>query len=135
MAGMASYMCLIYVFYKIAFGILCFSLVKFLWFNEYTILVVNCGNILMFAIQGRAMLPFSVTTEDGPIYVNPKQYHGILRRRKMRAKEGMKNRSTKDKVPFWDLEVLLLNCLTLSHFFIRSLFGRTVLFNLNYAIL
>ncbi|KNA17105.1 hypothetical protein SOVF_083180 isoform A [Spinacia oleracea] len=46
---------------------------------------------------GRAMLPFSVTTEDGPIYVNPKQYHGILRRRKMRAKEGMKNRSTKDK--------------------------------------
>lgn len=50
------------------------------------------------------MLPFSVTTEDGPIYVNPKQYHGILRRRKMRAKEGMKSRSAKDKV----------NCLTLS---------------------
>lgn len=46
---------------------------------------------------GRALLPFSVTTEDGPIYVNPKQYHGILRRRKVRAKEGLKNRSTKDK--------------------------------------
>ncbi|CAO2833053.1 unnamed protein product [Amaranthus hypochondriacus] len=46
---------------------------------------------------GRVMLPFTLTTEDGPIYVNPKQYHGILRRRKMRAKEGMKNRSTKDK--------------------------------------
>lgn len=46
---------------------------------------------------GRAMLPFSVATEDGPIYVNPKQYHGIMRRRKMRAKEGLKNRSTKDK--------------------------------------
>lgn len=46
---------------------------------------------------GRVMLPFSVTTEDGPIYVNPKQYHGILRRRKMRAKEGMKSRSAKDK--------------------------------------
>lgn len=47
--------------------------------------------------MGRVMLPFSVTTEDGPIYVNPKQYHGILRRRKMRAKEGMKSRSTRDK--------------------------------------
>ena len=57
-------------------------------------------------IQGRVMLPFSLTTEDGPIYVNPKQYHGILRRRKMRANEGMKNRSTKDKVLVFDWEVL-----------------------------
>jgi len=44
------------------------------------------------------MLPFSVTTEDGPIYVNPKQYHGILRRRKIRAKEGLQKRPAKDKV-------------------------------------
>lgn len=43
------------------------------------------------------MLPFSVATEDGPIYVNPKQYHGILRRRKIRAKEGLQKRSAKDK--------------------------------------
>lgn len=48
-------------------------------------------------IQGRIMLPFSVATEDGPIYVNPKQYHGILRRRKIRAKEGLQKRSAKDK--------------------------------------
>uniref|UniRef100_A0A7C9E1J2 Nuclear transcription factor Y subunit n=1 Tax=Opuntia streptacantha TaxID=393608 RepID=A0A7C9E1J2_OPUST len=48
-------------------------------------------------IQGRVMLPFSVTTEDGPIYVNPKQYHGILRRRKIRAKEGLQKRPAKDK--------------------------------------
>ncbi|KAJ8440728.1 hypothetical protein Cgig2_005459 [Carnegiea gigantea] len=47
--------------------------------------------------RGRIMLPFSVATEDGPIYVNPKQYHGILRRRKIRAKEGLQKRSAKDK--------------------------------------
>ncbi|KAK9735114.1 hypothetical protein RND81_04G185300 [Saponaria officinalis] len=47
--------------------------------------------------MGRVMLPFSLTTEDGPIYVNPKQYHGILRRRKMRAKEGLKQKSSREK--------------------------------------
>ncbi|KAL9225020.1 hypothetical protein vseg_000992 [Gypsophila vaccaria] len=47
--------------------------------------------------MGRVMLPFSLTTEDGPIYVNPKQYHGILRRRKMRAKEGLKLKSSREK--------------------------------------
>lgn len=46
---------------------------------------------------GRMMLPFSVATEDGPIYVNPKQYHGILRRRKIRAKEGLQKRPAKEK--------------------------------------
>ncbi|KAH9602137.1 hypothetical protein KSS87_018241 [Heliosperma pusillum] len=50
--------------------------------------------------MGRVMLPFSLTTEDGPIYVNPKQFHGILRRRKMRAKEGLKYKSSSREKPY-----------------------------------
>lgn len=42
--------------------------------------------------QGRVMLPMSLTTDDGPIYVNAKQYHGIIRRRQIRAKAMMENR-------------------------------------------
>lgn len=32
------------------------------------------------------MLPLNMETEDGTIYVNSKQYHGIIRRRQSRAK-------------------------------------------------
>ena len=43
------------------------------------------------------MLPMSLTTDDGPIYVNAKQYHGIIRRRKIRAKAMMENRLAKTR--------------------------------------
>lgn len=32
------------------------------------------------------MIPLNMETEDGTIYVNSKQYHGIIRRRQSRAK-------------------------------------------------
>jgi len=38
------------------------------------------------------MLPSDLTTNDGPVYVNAKQYHGILRRRLSRAKAESENK-------------------------------------------
>lgn len=43
---------------------------------------------------GRVPLPLNVA-DDGPIYVNAKQYHGILRRRQSRAKLEAQNKLVK----------------------------------------
>ena len=43
------------------------------------------------------MLPLNLTTDDGPIYVNAKQYHGIIRRRLSRAKAESVNKVLKDR--------------------------------------
>lgn len=39
--------------------------------------------------QGRIMLPLNLTADEGPIYVNAKQYRGIIRRRQSRAKAAV----------------------------------------------
>ncbi|KAJ9181284.1 hypothetical protein P3X46_009428 [Hevea brasiliensis] len=55
-------------------------------------------------ISGRIMLPMNMTTDDGPIFVNPKQYHGIIRRRKTRAKAVLlENKSTRKRKPYMHL--------------------------------
>ncbi|KDP36098.1 hypothetical protein JCGZ_08742 [Jatropha curcas] len=54
-------------------------------------------------ISGRIMLPMNMTTDDGPIFVNPKQYHGIIRRRRTRAKAVLENKSTRKRKPFMHL--------------------------------
>lgn len=51
---------------------------------------------------GRIMLPLNFTSDESPIFVNAKQYHGILRRRKFRAKE-MENKLLKPRKPFLHL--------------------------------
>ncbi|CAN4109445.1 unnamed protein product [Withania somnifera] len=51
---------------------------------------------------GRIMLPLNVTSDESPIFVNAKQYHGILRRRKFRAKEA-ENNLLKPRKPFLHL--------------------------------
>ncbi|XP_022766940.1 nuclear transcription factor Y subunit A-10-like [Durio zibethinus] len=46
-------------------------------------------------ISGRVMLPLNLATEDGPIYVNAKQYNGIIRRRQSREKAVLQNKVPK----------------------------------------
>lgn len=47
----------------------------------------------------RVPLPVDLS-EDGPIYVNAKQYHGILRRRQIRAKLEAQNKLVKNRRPY-----------------------------------
>lgn len=51
---------------------------------------------MMGAASGRVPLPVDLP-EDGPIYVNAKQYHGILRRRQTRAKMEAQNKLVKTR--------------------------------------
>lgn len=50
--------------------------------------------------MGRLKLPLNLTTDKGPIYVNAKQYHGIIRRRQCRAKAKLKNKVFKVHKPY-----------------------------------
>ncbi|KAK6147270.1 hypothetical protein DH2020_018182 [Rehmannia glutinosa] len=54
-------------------------------------------------IAGRVMLPLSMTTDGGPIFVNAKQYSGIMRRRKKRAAAEMENKVLKNRKPYLHL--------------------------------
>ncbi|XP_076883261.1 nuclear transcription factor Y subunit A-10-like [Bidens hawaiensis] len=54
-------------------------------------------------IKGRIMLPLNLGSDDGPLFVNAKQYHGIIRRRRSRAKAEMGNKVSKSRKPYLHL--------------------------------
>lgn len=54
---------------------------------------------MMGASSARVPLPVDLS-EDGPVYVNAKQYHGILRRRQTRAKLEAQNKLVKTRKPY-----------------------------------
>ncbi|KAJ9551192.1 hypothetical protein OSB04_015237 [Centaurea solstitialis] len=54
---------------------------------------------IMQIAPARVALPLDLS-EDGPIYVNAKQYHGILRRRQIRAKLEAQNKLVKNRRPY-----------------------------------
>lgn len=51
---------------------------------------------MMGIAPARVPLPPDLA-QDGPIYVNAKQYHGILRRRQVRAKLEAQNKLVKGR--------------------------------------
>ncbi|XP_022842455.1 nuclear transcription factor Y subunit A-10-like isoform X5 [Olea europaea var. sylvestris] len=55
-------------------------------------------------VAGRIMLPMNLSTDNGgPIFVNVKQYHRILRRRESRAKAELQNKVLKLRKPYLHL--------------------------------
>uniref|UniRef100_A0A0E0LHB7 Nuclear transcription factor Y subunit n=1 Tax=Oryza punctata TaxID=4537 RepID=A0A0E0LHB7_ORYPU len=51
-------------------------------------------------MAGRMLLPPAISTDVGPIYVNAKQFNGIIRRRLARAKAEREHRVSRSRKPY-----------------------------------
>ncbi|KAJ0966333.1 hypothetical protein J5N97_027471 [Dioscorea zingiberensis] len=69
--------------------------------SNYPYVDQNSGSYAHFGAQtaGRMLLPNNMVNRE-PMYVNAKQYHGILRRRQARAKAEMMNQHIKVRKPY-----------------------------------
>ncbi|KAL9339136.1 hypothetical protein Peur_068151 [Populus x canadensis] len=59
----------------------------------------HLGSHMVGMTAGRVPLPVDLA-DDGPIYVNAKQYRGIIRRRQSRAKLEAQNKLVKNRKPY-----------------------------------
>ncbi|KAL3744697.1 hypothetical protein ACJRO7_013896 [Eucalyptus globulus] len=68
-------------------------------YRPQAIIQSQVGSQMLGMAPGRVPLPLNLA-DDGPIYVNAKQYHGILRRRQSRAKMEAQNKLVKARKPY-----------------------------------
>ncbi|KAJ9183773.1 hypothetical protein P3X46_007584 [Hevea brasiliensis] len=71
----------------------------FTLYGLQTVIQPPLGSQMAGMTTARVPLPLDLA-DDGPIYVNAKQYHGILRRRRLRSKLEARNKLVKRRKPY-----------------------------------